>query len=205
MTPLDAQAFLTTLNIIVFFLLGLVLLRNRDCWRRILCERGRGWLSATWPATILLPGSLLVGLAIVWMNERNLGLGTGRKLGIFRAAFFAAWLLRDVLYLQWMSLRRTRRALVLAVLYLIVYYTCATVLFGALGFFAQAEQAPYIAILVPLPVFALDAKVWVAHPAWWVFALVMQIFAAGLFATFQSQKLRELAPAAGVPTLATGR
>src|SRR2546422_10788113 len=68
LTPHEAEQLLLGLNAWPFFALGMVLLRNRDRLRRRLRELGdrvAGWKEAMWPASYLLAGTVLVGLAVV--------------------------------------------------------------------------------------------------------------------------------------------
>ncbi len=198
-TPLDAQATLLSLNIGIFIVLGVALLRNRDQLRRRIKELGdsaSGWLEATWPAKHLLAGTLLIGLVVVGIIQREREAKSEWYVGlaIFRTVFFALWLLRDILYLQWANLRTTRRPLAMGFLYLMVFYVCVNLLFGTLGYFAAVQKLPLTAIFVPSPVFVLDAKLWGAERGPWILALFSQAILAGLFVHLQRQRIRQLLP-----------
>ncbi|HLB89692.1 MAG TPA: hypothetical protein VJK29_18690, partial [Terriglobales bacterium] len=185
LTPHEAEQLLLGLNAWPFFALGMVLLRNRDRLRRRLRElgdRAAGWKEAMWPASYLLAGTVLVGLAVVGMihkkrppeSEWNLA------LALFQVAFFGLWLVRDILYLQWMNLRRGRRPLLLGVLYLIIYYTFMSVLSVVLDFDRRPWRIPYTAIFVPTPLFA-KTRFLCMQQRLWILALAMQVIVAAFF------------------------
>ncbi|MEE9234786.1 MAG: hypothetical protein V3U28_05030 [Candidatus Acidoferrales bacterium] len=205
--PFDDQGILTGLNLGLFFLLGLVLLRNRDRLRRRLRERQAGaanGFDVLWPAPYLLLGAVVVGAAIIGMVEwkRSPEQAWNLGLAIFRLAFFTAWLVRDVQYLQWMNLRTTRRPLVKGVLFLTVFYVVMVIVLASMDFFEQPERLPYTALFVPSGAF-VDPLSWAAHPALWSVALALQVVAAGFFVYLQKRKLRGLSsPARNAPTLA---
>ena len=190
----------------VFVLLGLVLLRNREQVRRrirTIGESAAGLWAAFWPAPYLLLGVIVVGIAILELirtyrnptpDQWNWG------LAILNIAFPALWVARDLLYLQWMGLRRSRRPLVAAVLYLIVFYICTNVIIGVAQAFAHPTVAAFGAALVPSGVSSLDASEWTEHSQLWIWALALLAAQVVLFALLQWQKLREfLSPAAEAP------
>lgn len=199
--PHADQATLLTLNLFLFFTLGLILMRRRDQLRRRLREignRATGWLAALWPAPYLLVGWTLMGLAVTAVARMqripNAPWNTG--LALFMVAFLALWVVRDVLYLQWINLTRIRRPLVMGFLYLIVFYSCAGVLVGTLGFFREQGRSAVAAILIPGKVFELYPNVWLRDRASWLAALGVLALMPVLFAYLHRQKLRELLPAA---------
>ncbi len=195
----------------IFALLGIVLLRNRERVRRriqVLGERAAGFWAALWPAPYLLAGVIATGLAIaelirVYRNpapgEWDWGLATAS------IAFYALWVARDLLYLQWMSLRRTRRPLGSAMLYLLVFYTCTSVVFGVAHVLLRTSVAPYSAMLIPSGISSLSIPDWAAHYQIWLVALVVLAAEVLLFAFLQRQKLREfLVPAVAAPETTPG-
>jgi hypothetical protein len=193
--PIDpGVAELTFLIASLFFfaLFGLTLLRNRDHVRRRIRELGRkaaGWWAAIWPAPYLLTGSLLAGLAIVLMVQTRLHPQTGWdvRMSFLEAAFFSVWVARDVLYLQWMNLRRVRKPIMIAVLYMVVFYTCASALFVPLGWYRPAGAA-YASIFVPLYAFQIGSTGW--GP--WIFALGSLLLEGLIFAWLQWRALQRL-------------
>jgi len=181
----------------VFVLLGLVLLRNRERVRRrirTLGESAASLWAAFWPAPYLLAGVVVVGIAILELirvhrklvpDEWNWG------LAIVNIAFLALWVARDLLYLQWMGLRRTRRPLIAAVLYLIVFYICVAVTLGVAHRPLQTMFAPLSAALIPAGVSSLDIADWTTHSQLWILALALLAAQVVLFALLQWQRLRE--------------
>lgn len=196
-TPVDSQAYLLALNIGVFFCLGLAVIRNRERARRILRARegvGANWLDVTWPAPLLAAGTLAAGLLVV------AGVAQGRGpqgewsagLAVFRSLFFVAWLVRDMQFLQWMSLRRGKHALAIGVLFLVIFYVCVNIMMTAFGLFTMPERTPFSAFFVPSPVFLLDYTAWALRPAIWGAAFVAQWVLIATFIGLQKQTIDEL-------------
>jgi hypothetical protein len=193
-TPLDVQSMLLAINILLFFIFGFVLLRNRNQVRRYLHGAPTGSLGRleTWPAPYIFLGALIVGAAMVLMIQwkRDPSLEWSLIVAIFRVIFFAAWLICDFLFLQWMTLRRAGHPLAMGVLYLSVYYVCAFILVESL----HLERNPFTAIFLPTPLFVLDTASWAAHQAVWIGALLAQIAAGVLFVFLQRRRIAELQP-----------
>jgi len=211
-SPLNIEKSLMDTSFWVFVLLGLVLLRNREQVRRRIRTLGEGAASlwaAFWPAPYLLTGMVVTGVAILELiriyrnptpNLWNWGLAS------LNVAFIALWVARDLLYLQWMGLRRTRRPLFAAVLYLIVFYICASVILGVASASFHRMFAPFSAALIPFNVTGLDISGWTANYQLWICALVLLAAQVVLFALLQWQKLREfLAPAVDTNPVAATR
>ena len=204
--PLSVERGLIDGSFWVFVLLGLVLLRNRERVRRRIRNMGESaaslW-SAFWPAPYLLAGVIMVGIAILELirvyrkpapDEWNWGLAA------LNIGFLALWVARDLLYLQWMGLRRTRRPLVAALLYLIVFYICTIVVLGVAHASSHTAFALVSAALIPFSVSALEISGWAAHYQLWICALALLAAQVVLFALLQWQKLREfLNPVRAVP------
>jgi hypothetical protein len=195
---LDIQATLLTVNGVVLGTVGLAQLRNRDRMRRILRTKSSGapsWVDLTWPAPLLLAASagasVLISAAGTW--ARNTHTEWSEAFTIFRALFFAAWIVRDTQFLQWMTLRRGRRPLVMGVLYLAVFYACAWIALSSFGTFRDLDKLPFTAFLLPTPVYYLDHAAWAARPAIWGAAFVAQWFLIALFIFAQRKIILELA------------
>ena len=204
-TPLDAQSILLTLNILVFFCFGLVMLRNRERMRRIIRSREGtviSWLDLTWPAPLLIAGTLAAGLLVVLgvAEGRNPQVEWNANFAILRSLFFVAWVVRDVQFLQWMSLRRGKHALVKGVLFLVIFYVCVTILLGPLGVYSVPERVPFSAFFVPSAVYLLDHGAWALRPAIWVAAFVAQWVLIAVFIGLQKQTIDELNSPATAPT-----
>ncbi len=199
---LDAQTLASVCEIILFFLLGMMLLRNRDQVRRRLRQlgaRATDWLEAAWPAPYVLAGKLLAGLAVVGTIELTVA-KTGdwnqwSGLLLFRLAFLTFWLLRDLLYFQWMSLRRGRRSRTLGFAYWIVYYSALSILLAVFHVYEKADALPYTSILIPWPVFAMDASAWAGAGGAWILALGSQVVVAGVFVALTRRRLFALGAA----------
>jgi hypothetical protein len=203
-SPLEAQSILLTLNIGVFFCFGLVMLRNRERARRILRSReglGMSWLDLAWPAPLMMVGTLAAGLLVVFgiAEGRNAHVEWNGSFGALRSLFFAAWIVRDIQYLQWMSLRRGKHALVTGVLFLVIFYICVSILMAPLGIFTQPERAPFSAFFVPSGAYLLDHSAWVLRPAIWAAAFVAQWLLIAGFIWLQQKTLAELNSSAQSP------
>jgi len=194
--PLAAQSMLLIVNIALFFIFGFVLLRNRNRMQRRLhsIEAGPTALESIWPAPYIFLGAILVGAAMILVIQwkRDPSLEWSLTVAIFRVIYFAAWISCDLLFLQWMNLRRGRHPLPLGVLYLIVYYVCAGLVVGAL----HLTQNPFTAIFLPTPLWELNTALWSAKPAEWIVALLAVIAAAIVFVFLQRQQIEELQPRA---------
>jgi hypothetical protein len=201
----SAQLSSMWVNVGIFFLLGLILLRNRDRARRRLRElgeQGLSWLEAFWPAPYVLIGVFATGLLPLVFGGRghvethvfnphpepaNMG------LMMFRLTFFALWLCRDLLYLQWMNVRPGRKPLIRAILYGFVYYTALFVLFFTRNPSVQPGEAAFQSIFVPTRVLVLDAASWNLASATWMLALASQAVIMFFFAFLHRQELQSLA------------
>jgi hypothetical protein len=198
-TPIEPyQAELTFLMVCLSFfgLFGLTLLRNRDRIRRrirVLGAKAAGWWAALWPAPYLIAGSVLAGLGIVSMIRVRLRSHGDWSVasGLLEASFFSLWIVRDSLYLQWMNLRRARRPLMTGVLYLVVFYACASTLFVPFGWY-DASGAPYASIFVPLHAFQLANSPWELKVSAWISALILLALEALGFAWLQRRDLQGL-------------
>jgi len=193
------------MNVTVFFVLGLVLLRNRDRARRRLRrlgEEGLSWLEAFWPAPYILIGVVATGFLSLVMEVRSpiethpwnlkpepLDL----PLFLFRLAFVALWLCRDMLYLQWMNLRPGRKPLLRAMLYGFVYYVALFVLFFTRTTSAGPAEGAFQSIFVPVRALVLDAASWNQAFGAWSIALASQAVVAFFFAFLHRQELQSLA------------
>ncbi len=196
-TPIDAQSILLSLNIVVFFCFGLVMLRNRERVRRIIRSREGAeisWLDLTWPAPLLIAGTLAAGLLVVLgvAEGRNPQVEWNANFPVLRSLFFVAWIVRDIQFLQWMSLRRGKHALVIGVLFLVIFYVCVTILMGPLGLYSVPERAPFSAFFVWSAVYLLDHGAWVIRPAIWGAAFVAQWIFIAAFIWLQQRIIAEL-------------
>jgi hypothetical protein len=198
--PNTAEGLFLSISLWFFVILGLALLRNRDRVRRRIREfgaRAAGWWAAVWPSPYLFAVAVLAGLGIVGMIQLRLQPQPewNPGMGLLEAGFFAFWIMRDLLYLQWMNLRRARRPLFTGVLYLIVFYICASTLFVPLGWYGP-KGAPHAAIFVPFHAFQLNSDTWISATSTWIVALILILLEALLFAWLQWRELQKLLTAA---------
>jgi hypothetical protein len=118
------------------------------------------------------------------------------QVGILEVAFFAIWLVRDFQYLQWMNLQRARRPLVAGVLYLIIFYVCASACMAAFGLY-RPFAAPYRAIFIPSAAFGLDADAWASAERLWMGALLLLVIETFAFVWLQRRELEALGRPSG--------
>lgn len=194
-SPLAVEQMLLAASLWLFMILALILLRNRERVRRRVREFGRraaGWWAALWPAPYLIGGFALFGGAVIGLisHYRNPG-DWNVRLAVFDVAFLAAWFARDALYFQWMNLRRSRRPLASAALYLVIFYVCTGFLFSALNFYHNARNTALTAIVVPWSAFFLGPWNWDSQARLFLGALVLQCLEAGVFVWLHRRKLRE--------------
>ena len=203
--PIDSQAILLSLNVGIFFCLGLGALRNRERVRRILRAEqssASSWLATVWPAPLMIAGTLAVGLLIVF------GISEGRdprvewnpNFAVLRTLFFVAWITRDIQFLQWMGLRRGKHQLVMGVLYLVIFYVCVSILLGSLGVFSKPERTPFAAFFLPTAMYVLDHSAWFLRPAIWIAAFVAQWVVVAGFIGLQRQSIAELESSSPAPS-----
>ena len=202
--PIESQATVLALNIVVFFGLGLAALRNRERVRRILRTReggGPGWLDLTWPAPLMVAGtvaaSAIVVSGVAWGHSANREWDL--NFAIFRALFFVAWLTRDMQFLQWMNLRRGKHPLVIGALFLIIFYVCVMILMAPLGIFTRQDRTAFSAFFIPSGAFELDHAKWILRPAIWAAAFVAQWLLTAVFIGLQKKTIDELNSPATTP------
>ncbi len=202
--PFSAENVFLGLNAPLFFALGLGMLRNRDRIRRLgaAMTRARRWVAALWPSPYVLAGLLLAGLVPVGYLQWRSGLDAewDLRLAIFRVVMIAAWVTRDLMFLQWMNLQRGSRPLRRGLLYLTVYYVCAGVMLTTLHAWAFGDPVGVATsgLFLPAMVLSLSPTAWAAGWALWVSALGVQVAVAALFAGLHSTRLAELEAAAPV-------
>jgi hypothetical protein len=207
-SPIFVEQSLLGASLWLFAILALILLRNRERVRvRIRQIRGGAvsLLAALWPAPHLVIGIVLVGGAIIGLmsHYRNPGYWD-LKLAVYEVAFLAVWLSRDALYLQWMNLRRVRRPLAAAALYLLVFYGSTGIVFSSLDLYHNARSAASTGILVPSPLFVLTPAFWSQQRPWWLLALGAQAAEAAVFCVLHRMRLREFEPVSVPETMPAG-
>jgi hypothetical protein len=195
--PDSSLSILVGLNAALFWALGLAALRNRERWRRrlrALGERTRLWLEAVWPAPLLLAGLVPVSAAVLWLihTQRPEKFSWDSGLGAFVLAALLAWLVRELLFLQWMNLGRSRRALVMGVLYLFVFYVSASLVLFAVGGERNLLWQFAWLLLMPFYGFWMESKLWAENQVLWLSALAGQAAFMVFLAFLQRGRLSEL-------------
>ncbi len=192
----SVEQFHLTWAVTLFAVLALMLLRNREKIRRRaqnLGEQALGMWAAAWPAPYVAAGVALVGgsAAMLIAHYRYSGEFWSWPLSVYDVAFVCAWLSRDTLCIQWLTLRRAKRPLASAMLYFLVFYGCTATIFGALNLYTYARSAALTAMLFPSPLFALNPSNWRAEQTIWISALVAQSIEASFFWWLHRQRLKE--------------
>ncbi|HME13416.1 MAG TPA: hypothetical protein VKF79_11170 [Candidatus Acidoferrum sp.] len=206
---IDIQAALLTANGGILGAVGLGLLRNRDRTRRLLrADKGGGesWINLAWPFPFFFIATAGAGLPVAGAATLSRGALSewSPALAVFRSLFFAAWMLRDLQFLQWMVLRRGKRPLMMGVLYLTVFYVSVAILVYGVGIFRDADRVPFTAFFLPTPIYDLDQTAWMTRPAIWGAAFVAQWVTTGLLIYAQRNTILELGhPAAAKAVAAT--
>jgi len=198
-TVIDVQSALLTINVLILSAVGLAQLRNRDRTRRILrAQQGTAiaWIDFAWPAPFLFVAALAACLMIFAGASfpRDPQSEWSPAFSIFRSLFVTVFLLRDMQFLQWMTLRRGKRPLIMGVLYLTVFYVCAFVVLASFGdFFRDPDNRPFTALVLPTPIYSLDHAGWALRPAIWGAAFVVQWILVALLIYAQRGTILELA------------
>ena len=195
--PLSAENTFLGLNAPLFFVLGLGMLRNRDRTRRsrAAAVRVRRWVAALWPAPYVLGGLLLAGLvpvAILYATRPDAEWDLG--LALFRVAMVAAWITRDLLFLQWMNVQPGSRPIRRGMLYLIVYYVCAGVVLTTLHAwtFGDPVGRATAGFFVPATVLSLSVASWKTGWTLWLAALALEIAVGAVLVALHAGTVAEL-------------
>jgi hypothetical protein len=202
--PNSVEQSLLQASILIFGPLGLTLLRNRERTRRRvrkLGETATGWVAALWPAPFICLATAAFGGTVIFLIDRYRSEASewNLHLAIYEAAFMGVWLARDSLYVQWMGVRRSRRAFLSAFLYPAIFYTAVGIMFAVMDVYRAPRRAAYTALVFPTPIFGLNMYSWGQERNHWIGALLFQIGTVILFAGLHRQRLQELI-AASRPT-----
>jgi predicted secreted protein len=142
--------------------------------------------------------SVIVVAGVAWGHSSNPEWDL--YFAAFRALFFVAWITRDMQFLQWISLRRSKHPLVMGALFLIIFYTCVMILMASLGIFTRPDRTALSAFFIPSGAFELDHSRWILRPAIWAAAFVAQWFLTALFIGLQKKTLDELSSPSTAPS-----
>jgi hypothetical protein len=186
---------LVFLGVVFFYLVGIGVLQSRELVRRELREAKASLPQSGMvlgPISSLLAGAVLMEIVIVLLAERNgaQNAGTRPTHDLFLVLYFAAWMARDLFYLQWMKIRPVRSPLRKAFLYLGVFYISTSIVFRGALTSAMPDTAAFAAWLGPFPLLRTWTEAqWETASGMWLLALVAQISAAAAFAYLYRQQV----------------
>jgi hypothetical protein len=187
---------LLLLGVVFFYMVGVGVLQSRELVRRGLRET-RAALSESGrllgPIGSLVAGALLTEIVIVMLAAQPGAQETGTHAAhnLFLVLYLAAWVARDLFYLQWMKIRPVRSPLRQAFLYLAVFYVSASIVFRSSLTSTMTDTAAFAAWLAPFPFLRpwTDSQWDAAASMMWVLAFVVQLGAAGAFAYLYRQQV----------------
>jgi hypothetical protein len=186
-------------NMVLFFLLGLALLRTRARMHSLLrastTNRSFSW-NLFWPTPVLALGACLAAvLLIVDLNYTHPPLSDWNlPAAAFRSLVFILWIVGTLQYLQFMNLRPGKHPLIMAVLYLAIYYTCTMFILATLGDWGTPGRFPVAPLFVPFAVFAFDQTNWLAGRSIWLAGLALQLLFLTLCFYLQRRQIQKLLP-----------
>jgi hypothetical protein len=189
-----SAAPLLLVSVAFFYAVGIGVLQSRELTRRQLRE-SRAALPESGrllgPIGSLLLGAVLTETVIVILAEQH-GVGDAGTRGahdLFLVLYFAAWMARDLFYLQWMKVRPVRSPLRKAFLYLGVFYISTSIVFRS-SLTSPAADAAFAAWLAPFPLLRTWTPAqWDAVSGMWLLALAAQLGTAAAFAYMYRQQV----------------
>ncbi len=169
-----------------FYAVGIGVLRSRELVRRGLREATGALSGGVWwlgPIGSFAIAAAFAEIVIVVLTQQYSPLGTDANAArsLFLVLYFAAWMARDLSYLQWMKIRPVRSSLSKAFLYLGVFYLSTSIVFRS-ALTATNSDAAFAACLVPFPLLHQWTEAqWDAAGGMWLLALGAQVGAAVVF------------------------
>ncbi len=199
-------SFFLMVNLALLYCLGLALLRNREQSRRLAHRRGANgldWREAAWPAAYILAGAACAAVLFLARFGRPSGAANDLdpRFAVFVSVLLLATLLRDLCFLQWMNLRRSKRPLMTGIILLWVFYFCGGILL-AMARFSKPVHTAFTAIVSPWALAAAGGPErdywwqWSLFAGPWIVGLAIQIALVTFFAAQYHKSLEELRPAA---------
>ena len=189
-----ALAALLLFAVLLFYIVGIGVLQSRELVRRALREESAFPQSGTLqgPIASLLVGAVLMEVVIVLLAEHSgvptMRLGLAQEL--FLILYFAAWMARDLYYLQWMKVRPVRSPLRKAFLYLGVFYISTSIVFRSALTSNMPGTAAFAAWMAPFSLLRTWTEAeWQGAWGMWLLALVAQLVAAAAFAYLYRQEV----------------
>jgi hypothetical protein len=186
-SSVNSSAALLLLGVAFFYAIGIGVLRSRELVRRGLREVTAALSgSARWlgPIGSFAVSAALTEIVIVMLAARYSPAepGASAARNPFLVVYFAAWVARDLFYLQWMKIRPVRSSMRKAFLYLGVFYLSTSIVFRS-ALTSTNVDAAFAACLVPFPLLRTWTEAqWNAAGGMWLLALFAQIGAAVFFA-----------------------
>jgi hypothetical protein len=178
----------------VFYMVGIGVLQSRELVRRALREAraalpDSGMLLG--PIGLLMAGAISMEIVIVALLEQyRVQDGILFTHDVFLVLYFAAWMARDLFYLQWMKVRPVHSPLRKAFLYLGVFYISTSIVFRSALTSTMADSAAFAAWMGPFPLLRTWTEAqWEASSGMWILALLAQLSAAAAFAYLYRQQV----------------
>ena len=196
-----APPALLLLGVLFFYMVGIGVLQSRELIRRGLREASAALPESgrlLGPIGSLLAGAVLMEIVIVALAGQHsapyartpFALVTPVTHDLFLSLYFAAWMARDLFYLQWMKVRPVHSPLRKAFLYLGVFYISTSIVFRSALTSNMPDSAAFASWLAPFPLLRTWTEAqWQAASGMWLLALVAQFGAAALFAYFYRQQV----------------
>jgi hypothetical protein len=196
-----APPALLLLGVLFFYVVGIGVLQSRELIRRGLREASAALPESgrlLGPIGSLFTGAVLMELVIVALAQQHsvpyartpVAPVTPVTHDLFLSLYFAAWMARDLFYLQWMKVRPVRSPLRKAFLYLGVFYLSTSIVFRSALTSNMPESAAFASWLAPFPLLRTWTEAqWQAASGMWLLALLAQFGAAALFAYLYRQEV----------------
>lgn len=196
-----APPALLLLGVLFFYVVGIGVLPSRELIRRGLREASAALPESgrlLGPIGSLLAGAVLMEIVIVALTRQHSVQYAGIPVtnvtpithDLFLALYFAAWMARDLFYLQWMKIRPVRSPLRKAFLYLGVFYISTSIVFRSALTSNMPDTAAFASWLAPFALLRTWTEAqWEAASGMWLLALVAQVGAAAVFAYFYRQQV----------------
>jgi len=193
----------------LFYLVGIGVLQSREVIRRQLREppaANIGAASLLRPIGSLLAGAVFTAMLIVALSQQHHASdvftqqryasdpASGTFQNFLLVPYFAAWLARDLFYLQWMKLRPVRSPLRKAFLYLVVFYVSTSIVFRSSFTSVSPDSVVFSLWFAPFAMLRTwtDSQ-WANAAGLWLVALLVQLASAAAFAYLYLQQVAALA------------